>query len=150
MFICFSSFIPELCPKPNDTRNSLSKKSHVEEFDGVPELFNAVATLDENDNYGYNWDVFTFQVDFDKYLKGPKLEKDGNYFLSKWETTYKALEICSYPCLHLGTNDKNLDEAIQERNNIVTVNCTVIYLNQCVSWNKCRHSCKSTGASSTR
>ncbi|XP_017112941.1 protein twisted gastrulation [Drosophila gunungcola] len=120
----------ELCPKPNDTRNSLSKKSHVEDFDGVPELFNAVATPDEGDSFGYNWNVFTFQVDFDKYLKGPKLEKDGHYFLR--------------------TNDKNLDEAIQERDNIVTVNCTVIYLDQCVSWNKCRTSCQTTGASSTR
>jgi len=79
-----SLFFPELCPKPNDTRNSLSKKSHVEDFDGVPELFNAVATPDEGDSFGYNWNVFTFQVDFDKYLKGPKLEKDGHYFLSEW------------------------------------------------------------------
>jgi len=50
----------------------------------VPELFNAVATPDEGDSFGYNWNVFTFQVDFDKYLKGPKLEKDGHYFLSEW------------------------------------------------------------------
>ncbi|XP_002025813.2 protein twisted gastrulation [Drosophila persimilis] len=121
----------ELCPKPNDTRNSLSRKSHVEDFDGVPELFNVLITNpDDSDTFGYNWNVFTFQVDFDKYLKGPKLEKDGHYYLR--------------------TNDKNLDEAIQERDNIVTVNCTVIYLDQCVSWNKCRKSCQSTGASSTR
>ncbi|EDW75060.1 uncharacterized protein Dwil_GK19972 [Drosophila willistoni] len=119
----------ELCPKPNDTRNSLSKKSHVEDFDGVPELFNVWATGPEDSEL--EWDVFTFQVDFDKVLAGPKLEKDVNYYRK--------------------TNDKNLDEAIKERdNNIVTVNCTVIYMDQCVSLNKCRQSCQLTGASSYR
>ncbi|XP_037823055.1 protein twisted gastrulation isoform X1 [Lucilia sericata] len=118
----------ELCPRPNDTRNSLSKRSHVEDFEGVPELFNVLVSS-PSDDVDYNWNIFTFQVDFDTVLSGPKLEKDFNYFR---------------------TNDKNLDEALKERDNMITVNCTVIYLDQCTSWNKCRQSCQSTGASSYR
>lgn len=47
-------------------------------------------------------------------------------------------------------NDKNLEEAHEERDNTKTVNCTVIYLDQCVSLNKCRQFCQSMGASSCR
>ncbi|XP_069698978.1 protein twisted gastrulation [Periplaneta americana] len=34
--------------------------------------------------------------------------------------------------------------------NIITFNCTVAYMSQCMSWNKCKQSCKSTGAVSYR
>lgn len=34
--------------------------------------------------------------------------------------------------------------------NIVTVNCTVAFMAQCSSWNKCKASCQSMGASSYR
>ena len=33
---------------------------------------------------------------------------------------------------------------------LVTVNCTVAYMAQCMSWNKCKASCTSMGASSYR
>lgn len=72
-------FFSELCPRPNDTRNSLSKKSHVEDFEGVPELFNVLVSSPADD-LDYNWNIFTFQLDFDTVLSGPKLEKDFNYF----------------------------------------------------------------------
>lgn len=73
------SFFSELCPKPNDTRNSLSKKSHVEDFDGVPELFNVLATAEDSES-DY-WDAFTFQVDWSRGK--PTLEKDEKYYLSE-------------------------------------------------------------------
>lgn len=73
------SYITELCPKPNDTRNSLSKKSHVEDFDGVPELFNVLATAEDSES-DY-WDAFTFQVDWSRGK--PTLEKDEKYYLSE-------------------------------------------------------------------
>lgn len=118
----------ELCPKPNDTRNSLSKNSNVEDFEGIPQLFNVLVSSPA-DAADFDWNTFTFQVDFDTVLSGPKLERDLNYFR---------------------TNDKNLDETLKGRDNLITVNCTVIYLDQCTSWNKCRHSCQTTGASSYR
>ena len=33
---------------------------------------------------------------------------------------------------------------------LVTVNCTVAYMGQCMSWNKCKASCTSMGSSSYR
>jgi len=34
--------------------------------------------------------------------------------------------------------------------NVMTVNCTVAFMAQCISWNKCRASCQSMGATSYR
>lgn len=68
-----------MCPKRNDTRNSLSKKSYVEDFEGVPELFNVLVSSPADD-VDYNWNIFTFPIDFDTVLSGPKLERDLNYF----------------------------------------------------------------------
>lgn len=113
--------ISELCPKQYDTRNLFFKNSHVDDFEGVPELFNAFAA-DEND-----WNVYTFQLDFDKVLSGSKLHN-----------------------FRMENNDKHLDGAIKERDSFGTVNCTVIYLDQCTSWSKCRQSCQTTGASGYR
>lgn len=98
----------------------------MEDFEGVPELFNVLAAspVDELD---FNWNVFTFQMDFDKVLGGPKIH--------------------NFP---IDTNDKHLEESLKERDNIMTVNCTVIYFDQCTSFGKCRQSCLSTGASSYR
>ncbi|XP_037940178.1 protein twisted gastrulation isoform X2 [Teleopsis dalmanni] len=116
----------DLCPKPNDTRSAISRKSHVEDFDGVPELFNVLTSSDDD----YEWEIFTFQIDFDTLLSRAKLERDVKYYLR--------------------SNEKNEGEMLKERDDIVTVNCTVIYYDQCTSWNKCKKSCQSTGASSYR
>lgn len=68
-----------MCPKPNETRNALSKKSHVEELEGIPGLFKALT--DEADEEG-KWSIFTFPVDFDAALYGAKMDKDFKYYLS--------------------------------------------------------------------
>uniref|UniRef100_A0A1B0BY88 Protein twisted gastrulation n=1 Tax=Glossina palpalis gambiensis TaxID=67801 RepID=A0A1B0BY88_9MUSC len=115
----------ELCVKANGTRNSLL--SHVEEFNGIPDLFNVLAF---SDGINYNWHRLTFPVDFDTILSVAKLDKDVKYYLK--------------------TSGENRDEAIRERNNVLTLNCTVLFLDQCTSWNKCRQICQSTGASSYR
>lgn len=52
----------DLCPKPNETRNTLSKHSHAEAFEEhIPGLFSAL--LDDPDDE--QWSVFTFPVDID-------------------------------------------------------------------------------------
>lgn len=43
---------------------------------------------------------------------------------------------------HLGNHHGN--------NKIVTYNCTVAFMSQCLSWNKCKANCRSMGASSYR
>ncbi|XP_001352597.3 protein twisted gastrulation [Drosophila miranda] len=81
----------------------LQRKSHTEEFEGVPPLFRAMSSS-PNDGYTYNWSVVSFSTDdYDSY---------------------------------------DLSESL--------VNCTVLYLDQCTSWNKCRQTCLKTGATSYR
>ncbi|XP_005177270.2 protein twisted gastrulation-like [Musca domestica] len=101
-----------LCP--NNPKVSLSQKSHVEDFEGVPELFDVLVSS-PSDELEYNWNIFTFPVDFDMVPSNRKKK----------------------PSL----------EHIQQGSH---VNCTVVYLDNCVSWNKCRQTCRSTGASSYR
>ncbi|XP_055849508.1 protein twisted gastrulation-like [Episyrphus balteatus] len=110
----------DLCPKPNQTRNALSKKSHVEEFNGVPELFNALITSKPED---VEWDIVTFPVDIDIITADFDLDDNMKY----WN-----------------------GETVDEEDNYNTVNCSVIYMTSCMSWNKCRQSCQSTGANSYR
>merc|ERR1712098_64196 len=43
-----------------------------------------------------------------------------------------------------------LQSTLPDDTQIVTVNCTVAYIAQCMSWNKCKASCTSMGASSYR
>lgn len=117
----------EMCPKRNETRNSHSKESHVAELEGVPGLFKALT--DESDDEE-KWSVFTFPVDFDAALYGAKMDKDIKYYLN--------------------SADQELNAEIKGRENIVTYNCTVIYMSQCMSWNKCKQNCESMGATSYR
>lgn len=73
--------VTDMCPKPNDTKNALSKKSHVEELEGIPGLFKA---LTEEADEEEKWTIFTFPVDFDAALYGAK-DKEVKYFMSKYE-----------------------------------------------------------------
>ncbi|XP_055683051.1 protein twisted gastrulation [Lutzomyia longipalpis] len=117
----------EMCPKPNETKNALSKKSHVEELEGVPGLFNALtdeADIDEK------WTIFTFPVDFDAALYGAKLDREHTFYVH--------------------SSEQDLESVAKTEKNIVTLNCTVAYLSQCMSWNKCKDHCNSMGATSYR
>lgn len=69
-----------MCPKPNETRN-VSRKSHVEDLEGIPGLFKALT--EENDDEDDKWSIFTFPVDFEAVLLGPKGEKEFKYILRK-------------------------------------------------------------------
>ncbi|KAK0181140.1 hypothetical protein PV327_003447 [Microctonus hyperodae] len=117
----------DLCPKPNITENPLSKKSHVEDYsEPVPGLFQALTA--ESDQLE-RWISFTYPVDYDISLFQPNNEKEINYRMQ----TVEEDEI-HHPL----------------KPNIMTVNCTVVYHAQCTSWNKCRASCQSMGATSYR
>lgn len=61
-----------MCPKPNSTRTGLSKKSHVEDLEGIPGLFKALTDVEDDNNYS----TMTFPVDFDAALYGSKFEWD--------------------------------------------------------------------------
>jgi len=114
----------DMCPKPNDTSSALSKKSHVEIFsDPVPALFTAL--MSEADTQE-RWITVTFPVDFYTDPYRPKLEKEFKYWT------------------------QSAEQEVAPVKDVITVNCTVAYMSQCMSWNKCKQSCKSTGAQSYR
>lgn len=118
-----------MCPKPNNTRNALSKKSHVGELEAIQGLFSALTESDPdgNDENADKWSIVNFPVDLDStaYEKN----EDYKYYVKSTDTS---------------------DPKFGERNNIVTVNCTVAYMAQCMSLTKCQESCSSMGASSYR
>lgn len=123
----------DFCSKSSSKpRNVLSKKSHVEEFSGLPELFNVLITLKPE---GMEWDIVTYETNLEDGAKDSKLNLENGmkyYVDSKNSNEYQDLE----------------DAAFERQ--ITKVNCSVIYIASCISWNKCRQSCQSFGASSYR
>ena len=87
-----------------------------------PTLFQALT--DQNDAQG-RWSVVTFPVDIDMT---PFLPASKN---TLGQTGDQVQQVAG----QVGT---------------VTVNCSVAYMAQCMSWNKCKASCTSMGATSYR
>ena len=79
VFILQTYFYVDLCPKPNDTKNSLSRQSHYEDLEGIPGLFNAL--LEDSDDE--KWSAFTFPVDYDTSLYGADT-KDSQFYMRKY------------------------------------------------------------------
>lgn len=129
-FSCLSHLYSEccscvdMCPKPNDTGNALSKKSHVEEFnDSYPSLFAALTNEPDPIN---RWVSYTFAVDYSSLSYSPKLDKEVTYH------TYSVEQNVTFP--------RNLEPK----------NCTVVFINECTSWKKCSDTCQSMGSASYR
>lgn len=116
----------EMCPKPNETKNALSAKSLVDELDGIPGLFQALTVEQDIEK---RWLSFSFPVDFAEALfKEP------------------VFNVIDNP-------DQDLEKIMKlqsAKENVVTVNCTVAYLSQCMSWGKCKSHCNHMGATSVR
>lgn len=116
----------DMCPTTNSTRNGTSEKSHVEELESIPGLFKALTEdISVSDNDDDEWSVFTFPVDVD------------------WKTDAADLPF-SVP-------KQELDAPTELKEYITgTINCTVVFMKQCLSWNKCKANCQSMGAMSYR
>lgn len=54
------------------------------------------------------------------------------------------------PLFSIESADQTLDPAQKSHDDIVTHNCTVVYMSQCLSSNKCKQNCESMGATSLR
>lgn len=81
VWLILISGFPDMCPKPNNTGSSLSKKSHVEIFsDPIPALFSALMSEPDTQQ---RWITFTFPVDFYMDPYRPKLEKEFKYWTRK-------------------------------------------------------------------
>lgn len=142
--------LADLCPKPNITDNPLSKKSHVEDFsEPMPGLFQALTA--EPDPLE-RWLTFTFPVDFDMSLFTPKHEKEIKYHMREYRDfsdspVARPVRLIEDRCVASETTE---EEVHPLKPNVMTVNCTVAFMAQCNSWNKCRASCQSMGATSYR
>ncbi|KAF2901673.1 hypothetical protein ILUMI_04516 [Ignelater luminosus] len=113
----------DMCPKPETGGTSLNKKSHVEEFsEKVAGLFQV---LTEDQDPQDRWTSFTYSIDLDATIFAPKKEIK----------------------LHMQSVEQ---EVAPIKPNVTTLNCTVAFMSQCMSWPKCRSSCQSMGASSYR
>ncbi|CAN8000677.1 unnamed protein product [Ixodes pacificus] len=113
----------EMCPRANETI-SLSHKSNIEDLpDPTHGLF---ALLTEEADRSLRWRSYTFPVHVALY--SPVHDKD---------IKFKAV-----------VSSGNTSELSEEED--VQVNCTVAFMSQCMSLNKCRESCLSMGASSYR
>lgn len=73
-----NTLFADMCPKPNETRSEISKKSHVEDLDGIPGLFKALTDDPDEEN---KWSMYTFPVDFDTAHYGAKLDTDLKFYL---------------------------------------------------------------------
>ena len=123
---CCSCF--ELCPKPNVTE--MTQESTVFDYkEPVPELWNALTDRDYSDQ----WDKFVYPVDIPPN-RAYKSRDDGLEQLSQEE---------------LGLTSHTKPDLLI-KGDTVTVNCTVVYLSQCISANKCKSSCSTMGATSGR
>jgi hypothetical protein len=111
-----------MCPKPNTNETSLASKSHVEE---LPEPQHDLFTvLTEERDHLLRWTSYSIP------LKVVIMESIGSM-------PHKE-----------GTKNDGSDGVDVEKD--IPVNCTVAYMSQCMSWNKCKSSCTSMGASSYR
>lgn len=112
--------LAEMCPKPNFNDTSLASKSHVEELP-EPQQDLFVILTEEKDHL-MRWTSYSYP------LKVVVMESiDSHKELAKSE----------------GSDGIDVEKDVQ-------VNCTVAYMSQCMSWNKCKSSCTSMGATSYR
>lgn len=140
------SIISEMCPKPSETRN-VSRQSHVEDLEGIPGLFKALTEEDDED--ADKWTTITFPVDFQTVV--PKGDKTYKFVLREFLineqhfSRFKMLIIFTQ-----STESNDMSDTSIKREDIVTFNCTVVYMTQCLSSNKCKQNCESMGATSYR
>lgn len=119
-----------LCPTPNTTAGGVAAaqaaKSIVNDYiDAVPQLWDAL--VNDGDDLQQRWKTFTYPVDVlpsSIFLKKKKKEADDQ-----------------------DVNSSLLQDTVTlSRNDLVTVNCTVAYLTQCMAEPKCETSCQTMGA----
>jgi len=105
--------------------------SHREPLEGsIPTLFQALTAQSDAQA---RWSIVTFPIDIDTSSyqpSGPAGKPSAGLVVDSSSTT--AMPV------------------VAEEETLVTVNCTVAYMGQCMSWNKCKASCTSMGSSSYR
>lgn len=123
----------DMCPKPNETQQARKVTSLADKLDGFPALFHALTEFEDDQE---RWVSFTFPVDFPEAL----FDKDAAADLFMIDSPYQNLD-------DLGSV---VESSRKGGGNVITMNCTVAYVSQCLSLGKCRTQCTEMGASSMR
>lgn len=119
----------DVCPKVNSTAELLlSSQSHVEDLpEPLPFLF---TTITEEDDPLQRWTLETFPVRMSFVTASGQGEVTTSHH---------------HPYISKITNGDGFD-----RQEDLTVNCTVVFMSDCMPYNKCKSSCTSMGASAYR
>ncbi|CAI6372317.1 unnamed protein product [Macrosiphum euphorbiae] len=126
-FSCLSNLYSEccscvdMCPEPNVTVDELSKKSQVEDLpEPIVTLFTALASEPDPQQ---RFESLTYPIDLDIKMFKPDFQKD-----------FMSLQ----------------NNSAEDVSSIVTVNCSVVFMNKCSTWIKCKADCITMGAKSYR
>lgn len=112
----------DMCPKPNDTSPVLRTLSHVEDFqESIPALFSVLTESPDSLN---RWNIETFPLHIEH----------GQYAYKEMKVRMLSAE----------------QEVVPTKHHVISLNCTVAFWSQCMSWTKCKNNCQSMGASSYR
>lgn len=112
-----------MCPMPNETYMASSRQSQIGTYNESLKINGLFKSLTEQPDTRLEFKVISFPVDFDIFT--PK--KEIKYQLQSIE-----------------------QDVLPTKQNITTLNCTVIFLRNCMSWNSCYKECESFGATSYR
>ena len=120
-----------LCPKPNNTAVAPPQKSRVMEFPegGYPSLWDAIFPED-GDDANNRWTSYRYPED--------KIASELTPYEKKLLLKKKKVNGVSQQ------QEENL--SVDPNPSIVTFNCSVTFLTQCMAENKCEKSCQSMGA----
>jgi len=120
-----------LCPRPNNTAIAPPQKSKVMDFPdgGIPSLWNAIFP-DDGDDANNRWTSYKYPED--------KIASELTPYEKKIQLKKKKVNGVSQQ------QEENL--SVEPNPSIVTFNCTVTFLTQCMAENKCEKSCQSMGA----
>lgn len=110
----------DMCPKHNDTLSALAPKSQIGDFEGVPEYFDALTAVEDENQ----WTTIRFPM--------------RNSLQRHYNMATGTFGFGSPP---YGSGDAGQETSLQ--NIPTTVNCTVIFLNNCMNNKKCSDYCES-------
>ncbi|XP_045478215.1 twisted gastrulation protein homolog 1-A-like isoform X2 [Harmonia axyridis] len=149
-FNCLSYLFSECCSCvdkcPTNTDQTTKKpnliESYVEDFyEPVPGLFQALTEKADDQN---RWTSVTYPIDFEVTEYTPKKLVKVHFNRTLIDLT--NINQVQSPILVTETSEQD----VLPKTNILTLNCTVAFMSQCLSNAKCKSTCITMGASGYR
>lgn len=134
----------------NETTKALDTRLGVDSY--VGELDNPIMPLfDQYVDSGMNLVPLIFPVTFDVDKIKPQLLKQ----LKQLKSSQSIVFNFNNCVVKTSSNDEilllvNSAQEVSSKKNMITLNCSVIYVNECLPWNHCQEACSTIGAVSYR